>query len=209
MSWALLDSCPVQPSWLASSRVLEKVDEIVHSEWGNAWLSPLYKVRKSHQTRKTLISFMELPSMAPSFPGKITVRDTWPVSQICDIRKISRETRWHCGDISVHVDLYLLICTSKEVENSQTFRSLESPCTTSGTFLLYLFSCIWLSSVCWHSFFSLESLGSECMSCLPRHCVLAKVELAIQESVGIISLFASDWRLLLRITDRVALVTSH
>ena len=29
-----------------------------------------------HQTRKTMISFMELPSMAPSFPGKITSQDT-------------------------------------------------------------------------------------------------------------------------------------
>ena len=91
-----------------------------------------------HRTRKTLISFMELPSTVPSFPGRIMSRGCLgrylPVSRICDIRKISRERRWQPGDLSVLVDLHLLICSSKEVENSQTFRSLESVCTTSGTF---------------------------------------------------------------------------
>lgn len=127
------------PAFLPRSAILiGKLQSAIKGWWNCAqwmrkcWarLSPsLQKYANPHQTRKTLISFMELPSMAPSFPGKITSEEHLPVSQICDIRKISRETRWWPGGISVHVEFaYLLICTSKEVENSQTFRRL-SPCT--------------------------------------------------------------------------------
>lgn len=153
-SWSLSSpgSCPVQPSWLASSRVLEKVDEIVHSEWGNAGKTGVLstKYANPHQTRKTLISSMELPSMAPSFQGRLQARDT-PVSPDLwhqeNQQRDKMMTRRHlspCWFVSSH-------CTSKEVENSPNIQEFRIPVYHFRD-LLYLFSCIWLSSVCWYSF---------------------------------------------------------